>query len=297
MSILTIEDAKNHAYNATNRCLSQEESNKRLEYFRSQFNKATTEDAKNIWCHEINKIEVWLKSDDFKNGNFPQGINELMLELIEWRSMKYAFQNTVTESNPFKKYVFLSQWLVGGTYAVFSLLGKLVSKDNRDNSLRKLWTETCVFIEKDGACTKEEIDYINAKLDKKSGYFTNENSPAFMFRNTAIAHNEKNPTITWDLIDKDINILVRIWSLIVSWSSYGLFDPFRTAEQSFAGFEKFFNQHELTQLKESRKIYLKQVIQWSLAYLHNGKPDPGHGAFSKLSITTSIIPRSYGQNI
>jgi hypothetical protein len=289
INIQSIEDAKSYAVNQTNRCLTQEVSDKRLEYLRDQFDRATTDEGKKVWGNEIEKIESWLKSDDFKNGSFPQGIDELMLELIEWRTMIYAFQNTETESNPFEECIFLSQWLVGGTYAIFSILGKLVSKDSRDNSLRKLWKEISPFIEKDGACTKEEHIFINSMLHETSGYFTNKHSKAFRFRNTVIAHNEKNLTIKWELIDKDINILVRIWSLIVSWSSFGLFAPFRTAEQAFAGIESFFNHHEMVELKKSRQIYLDRVTQWSLAYLHNGERDPGRGAFSKLFVTTSTF--------
>jgi hypothetical protein len=46
-----------------------------------------------------------------------------------------------------------------------------------------------------------------------------------MFRNKVIAHNEWSSTIPWLEIDKDIERLVRIWSLIVSWASYGRFEP------------------------------------------------------------------------
>jgi hypothetical protein len=68
-----------------------------------------------------------------------------------------------------------------------------------------------------------------------SNYFTNKNSKALLFRNKVIAHNEKNLTMRWDEIDKDIEILVKIWSLVVSWSSFGLFDPFRTPSRHFQG--------------------------------------------------------------
>ena len=288
MNIKSIEDAKNYAVEAT-RCLSNDETYRSLEVYRSYLSRATNDEQKEPLQKEIDSLENWLKCEKFKTGDFPMGINELMLELIEWRALKYAFQNTETEQNPFKEHTFYSQWLVGGTYAVFSILGKLESKDDRDNSLRNLWGKIWAWIDQDGGCSKEELEYINLKLNRKSGHFTNENSKALLFRNTVIAHNEKNPTMRWDEIDKDIEILVRIWSLIVSWSSYGLFDPLRTSEQAFSGIENIFSASDITALKTKRKEYIDRVLLWSVTHLHNRERDHGGGVFKKLSITTTVI--------
>lgn len=291
VSLHSIEDAKNYACKMTNRSLTQDVAQRRLEYWKGQLDKAENwhnldnteiEQSKNVFRGQIESIKDWLESEEFENGDFPQGIDELMLELIEWRALKYAFQNTETEKSPFKDHIFFSQWLIGGTYAVFSILGKLVSKDKRDNSLKNLWQKLSPFIEQDGACTNEEIEYINRKLHDTSGHFKKENSKTISFRNTVIAHNEKNLTIKWGEIDKDIEILVRIWSLIVSWSSFGLFDPFRTSEQAFSGLESFFAGQELTLLKAKRTEYLDRVTRWSVTHLHNGVRDTGRGSFSKL---------------
>jgi hypothetical protein len=283
------EEAKAYACEMTNRCLSAEESERRLRYFRHQFNSAIDQDGKEVWRKEIERIESWLMSEQFKSGDFPRGVDELMLELVEWRAMKYAFQNVGTEKNPFNKHIFFNQWLIGGTYAVFALLGKLISKDERDNSLRNLWGKVSPFIDRDGACSRDEIDHINQQLHK-TGRFTNANSKAMLFRNTTIAHNEKNTTLHWSEIDADIHVLVRIWSIIGAWSSFGLYDPFRTPEQAFSGLAPYFNPGELKNLREKRQEYLHRVTQWSVNYLHSDQRDPALGIFRKWVVTAERFP-------
>lgn len=255
-------------------------------YFRKQLAVSTSDDQRAVWIREIGLIEDWLASPRFKRGEYARGIDDLLLELIEWRAVKYAFQNVETENSPFRDHIFYSQWLIGGTYAVFALLGQLVSSHELDKSLRKLWREVSPFMARDGACTVEEVEFINQRM---CGHFTNECSKALMFRNKAIAHNEWCPRIEWTEIDKDLEILVRVWSLIVSWSSFGRFDPFRTSDQVFSGLESFFNTDELNRLKTKRQEYLARVFQWAITYLHNGQRDPGRGGFSKLSVTSSVV--------
>lgn len=102
----------------SNRCLTLEESERRLKYFRSQYDRSTEQEGRDVWRNQIDQIENWQRSEKFKTGCFPRGIDELMLELIEWRALMYALQNAETEGNPFKDHVFFMQWLVGGTYAL-----------------------------------------------------------------------------------------------------------------------------------------------------------------------------------
>lgn len=83
--------------------------------------------------------------------------------------------------------------------------------------------------------------------------------------------------------------MIRMWSLLVSWSSFGLFQPFRTGDQAFLGIEAMFDNAEIKNLKERRQAYLKMVEHWSKSYAHTGKEDPGRGAFSSLSVRVSIV--------
>ena len=98
----TSEEAKTYACEVSSRCLTLEESERRLKYLRSQFDLSTEKEGKDVWRDQIEQIENWQKSEKFKDGNFPRGIDELMLELIEWRALKFAFRNVEIERSPFK---------------------------------------------------------------------------------------------------------------------------------------------------------------------------------------------------
>lgn len=289
MEFNTIDEAKEYVVSLTNKARTIENVDSAISYYQEMVDSAHREDSRNLWLSELDKLNEWKNSDDFKNGNYPQGIDDLIIELVEWRSVIYAFQNVDTKREPFKESGFYAQWYVGGIYGVFSIFGKLLSKDKRDNSLRKLWEDISPIMLSEGACTKPEADCINAALDVKSGRFTNENSQALLFRNKLISHNEAMPVVKWDEVDKDFAFLIRIWSLLVSWSSFGLFQPFRTGDQAFLGVESMFDHSEIANLKAKRQEYLKMVKKWSASYVHTGEADSGRGAFSSLSVKVSIV--------
>ena len=289
MAIRTSEEAKTRTVEATSRRRSHEESLRFLEDLRGYLARASDEKSRDTWQNQIHALQNWLASEEYQSGDYPQGIDELVLELIEWRAMQHAFQYVETNSKPFLEHAFYQQWLIGSTYAVSSLLGKLVGKSPGENSLRKLWWEVGKFVSRDGACTKVELKLIAELLDKGNGKFTNENSRAMKFRNTVIAHNQKTLALAWDEIDKDIQVLVRIWSILVSWSSFGIIAPFRSAEQAFAGLERLFEAEELTALKRKRKEYIDLAVGWTRTHLHNGERDSGGSAFAQIVVTSHVL--------
>lgn len=289
MQFNTIDEAKEYVVSLTNKARTIENIDSAISYYQEMVDSSHSEDLKKLWLSELDKLSELKNSDDFKNGNYPQGIDDLILELVEWRSIIYAFQNVDTQREPFKESGFYAQWYLGGIYGVFSIFGKLLSKDKRDNSLRKLWETISPIMLGEGACTRQEVDCINAALDVKSGRFTNENSQALLFRNKLISHNEAMPVVKWDEVDKDFAFLIRMWSLLVSWSSFGLFQPFRTDDQAFLGVEPMFERSEISNLKAKRQEYLKMVEKWSKSFVHTGEVDPGRGAFSTLSVKVSIV--------
>lgn len=292
MKFNSIDEAKEYVVSLTNKARTIENIDSATSYYQEMVNSSHSEDSKKLWLSELNKLNEWRNSDDFNNGNYPQGIDDLILELIEWRSVIYAFQYVDTQREPFKESGFYAQWYLGGIYGVFSIFGKLLSKDKRDNSLRKLWETISPIMLGEGACTKPEVDCINAALDVKSGRFTNGNSQALLFRNKLISHNEAMPVVKWDEVDKDFAFLIRMWSLLVSWSSFGLFLPFRTDDQAFLGVESMFDRSEISSLKAKRQEYLKMVENWSKSFAHTGEVDPGRGAFSTLSVKVSIVSKN-----
>ncbi|MBG2914186.1 hypothetical protein KUA04_03535 [Proteus mirabilis] len=285
----TIDEAKEYVVLHTNKARTIEDIDSNITYYKKMVNNSHSEESKNLWLSELDKLNEWKNSDNFKNGIYPQGIDELIIELLEWRSVIYAFQHVETRREPFKESGFYAQWYIGAIYGVFSIFGKLLSKDNRDNSLRKLWRIISPIMLTEKACTKQEVDFINVALDVTSGRFTNKNSQALLFRNKLISHNESMPVIKWDEVDKDFAFLIRMWSLLISWSSFGLFQPFRTGEQVFQGVESMFSKSEITNLKLKREEYLKMVERWSTSYIHTGFTDFGRGAFSSLEAKVSIV--------
>lgn len=289
MPVMTSDEAKALACELTSRRRSPEEVASSLDYFRENLTRATDETSRSVWQSQIDSLEEWVASEAYKAGDYAEGIDTLVLELVEWRAMIFAFEGVNTEKTPFTSYAFFSQWRVGAVYVIFSLLGKLNAKDARDNSLRKLWITVADFIESDGACVAEEIADIGRRLHPSQGQFTNTQSKAVKFRNTVIAHNEKSLGMTWEELDVDIQTFVRIWSLIVSWSSLGILHPFKSGEEAFAGLDSFFGPIELTALKAKRQEYLNRVYGWCSTHLHNGMTDPGRGPFATISVTSRVL--------
>lgn len=281
-------DAKSYAIRVTSGHMSHEEAIKTLEDFRGYLSHSDAEQHQQTWQSKIDALEKWLASDEYNSGNYPQGIDKMILELVEWRAMFYAFKLVETGRSPFKDYVFYQQWYIGGAYCMFSLLGKLTGKDPRENSIRNLWHKISRFIREDGACTLAELDFIEKQLNKITGQFTTKGSKAILFRHTVIAHNEKSIRISLDEIDNDVHTLFRIWSLVVSWSSLGILFPFRSSEQAFGGLESMFSHEEIVLLKAKRMEYINRAVEWSQIQLHDGQRDSGRGPFADISITTSI---------
>lgn len=291
MKFKSEDDAKNYSIKATTRHLPPDEARNRLESYRSYYKSADSDEDKEFWLKEVNGLEEYLESDKCKNGEYAQGIDNLILDLIEWRSAIFAFQQVDTKKQPFNEYFFFAQWLMGGTYAVFCILGKLVSKDERDSSLRRLWEAMSCYIKGSGLCGEGEVDKINESMHRATGYFTNGNSQAMLFRNKVIAHNESSPTIEWVEVDKDIKLLCRIWSLITMWSSLGVLQPFRKDEQAFSGLESFFCFEEMQCLQEQRRKYLEEVESWCTRSIVNGEKITDSSPFATMSIDIKPIKR------
>lgn len=289
MSINTIEEAKIYALKATNKYLSEQEALLKIEDYK-RYKEIANEDSK-LLDEEIAALEEWLSSETFKNGDYPQGIDELVLNLVEWRSSVYAFDEVDLIDSPFRTKQFHAQWLIGAGYATFCILGKLVSKDRRDNSLQKLWRDIHEFLVDNGTCSKEEATLLNEKFNSSGGHFTNLNSKAILFRNKVIAHNESSPRIQWPDIDSDIELLVRAWSLIVTFCSFGIIAPFSSSEVAFSGLEGTVSVDEMYRLKSKREEYLAKVKLWSRTNIFTNEVSEMASAFAELSISFSS-PRS-----
>lgn len=266
----------------TNRYLSLGEAKSQLAAY-DQYIKDASAETKVHWVAQKAAIENWLASDEFKTGKYPQGLDDLVLDLIDLRSSVYAFEKADLRANPFSKHHFLAQWFTGSTYAILSILGKLISKDTRDNSLRNLWGAVRRFMLEDGACSAEEAAYIDDQLHH-TGRFTNTGSKAVLLRNKLIAHNEASPLVEWGEIDSDIKILVRVWALIVGFCSLGIVFPFHAVERAFTGIESALSPAELHSLRDKRKEYLEKVRLWSRVDMATGKAEERSRGFAEVNV-------------
>lgn len=203
-------DAKTYSLSVTARNLHPDDAQNMLESYKLYLKSAQSIEDKKFWENEIRVLNEYIQSDEFINGKYAQGVDELIFEIIEWRASIYAFQDVDTNHDPFLEHAFCAQWLMGGTYTVFCILGKLVSRDNRDSSLRKLWPLVSKYVNNSGLCGNGEFEIIEKKMHWSSEYFTNTNSRAMLYRNKAIAHNESSPKLQWVEVDRDLKLLCRI---------------------------------------------------------------------------------------
>lgn len=288
MHFKSIDEAKMFACAVTSSYLNEEDALKKLKTYKTYLKNSSTVDEKKFWNEEIKSLEDWLSSDKFKAGNYAQGIDALILELVEWRSSLFAFESVEVANSPFVKHLFHAQWLMGAAYTTICIVGKLVSKHRNDNSLIKIWNNLYQIMLEDQAVTEAEAKSINELLDKTDGYFTNGNSHTIHFRNKVIAHNEKSPIMEWHHLDNDIKLLVRIWSLIVSWCSFGIMNPFTESSIAFSGLDNVFSNNEIHQLKVKREEYLTNVKVWCNTNIATGEKYLGKDAFATLSVSFTI---------
>ncbi|GEM_PF-1190978 len=285
----SIEVAKEYAINATNRRLTEEECRKRLADFREYLGNARLESDIATWQEQICALEEWLESPEFKTGAFPAGIDAMIFEMIDWRASVNAFQHVGLEKTPFRTSLFFAQWLSGAAYSILCNLGKLTSKDERDNSLRQVWEQVNGFMVQDGACSREEAEALTKKLHHTDGHFTNVNSKAIRLRNKSIAHNESSIAIEWGHLDADIQILVRMWALVVGFCSMGLIAPFDPLSSAFAGLGEAVSPDELKRLHEKRKEYLDKVLLWTRTHTVSGQVEARSPAVATISIQTKLM--------
>ena len=285
--ITTIEQAKDLVLEKTNIAWTPELAQRRIVDFKKFEEQADAIEAKKYWREQREKVEEKINNPKLFEES-PQGIDEIVLNLVEWRAMIYAFQQIESKENPFQTHYFFQLWLNGGSHAIFNYLGQLLNDHKDDNSLRNLWQAVSRFIVEDGSAGKDEVEKIDELMNKKHGRFNNEKSSALRFRNKAIGHNECRPRTEWSTVDDDLKILIRTWSLLVSWTSFGVFAPFVDGNQAFSALHSIYTFDEISKLIVARAGYLEMVKVWAKTHVHNNEIDNGRSAFGELKTTTTL---------
>lgn len=279
MNLKDEDELKQYALSKTSGYLTREQIAERINFFKSYIDHSLSQAETESWNQQIKDLNNWRNSETFKSGQFPQGIDTLILDLIEWRAVIYSIQNTETINHPFSKHVFFHQWLIGAGYAMTCIFGKLVSQHKDDNSLRNLWILVSDMMQAGHACSNSEAHTINEYFAK-----VKTESLILHFRHKSIAHNESSPIVEWNQFDSEIKSLLRTWSLISSWCSLGVIAPFRLASTAFSGLEHYYSQEEMIQLKAKRDEYISNVKGWVKTNLATGEIDNGATAFTTISI-------------
>ncbi len=293
----SVLEAKEYCNSMTNSRLSEADALEKISQLEEYIKNEESESSILLFQEWVSDLKIWLVSDERKRGEYPQGIDQILLDMVEVRAFIFAFQKHPDLQNRLNNSFFWQQWFIGAAHTIISGVGKLVSLDGRDNSLANLWARVGPWIESDGGCDSGEAGFISEVFKRKTGYFDNSRSKAFNYRNKAIAHNENSPEIGWDDLDPDMKILIRAWSLLVAWSSFGILNPFRSNIDVFDSLGSFFSTGELNKLHVERSRYLNIVKGWSKSYLHTGEVDPGRGPFSDgLSVFISTASPPHGES-
>jgi len=285
----TEDQAKEYAINQTSGKLNKQEIDIRISDYEMYAHQAASDKDRKYWEFEKERLEQWKASHEFINGEYPDGVDELMFNLLDSRSSIYSFINVETKSSPFSDFYFFKQWVVGSSYWIFATIGKLVSNDDRDNSLRSLWMKVLPYLKLSNVSNILEIDYLTKCLDKKNGHFTNLNSKAINFRNKQIAHNESKPIILWSEIDVDLKILSRMWSIITMWCSFGILMPFRNPSEVFMGLDKIYSIDEISMLKQKYSESVTEIQSWCERCVLTGEKISNRSPFSQISVSIEIV--------
>ncbi|MBO6580724.1 MAG: hypothetical protein JJ871_06495 [Thalassospira sp.] len=237
---------------------------------------------------QIQMLEEHLEEAPLRTLDQPQGIDELMLGLVQYRAMVFAFEKVKSENSPFDKLPFFKMWIVSTGYLVATIIGKLTNKDNRDNSLKSAWKKCNQAIKESGVISTAEWKKLD-NLMRTNTYFSNESSKAIRFRNKTIAHNEATFIPSWSDLDNDIKILARVWSVLSIWCAFPQPSPFNDSKQMFSGLEAFFNTNEFDQLSKHYEHYVSEFCEWCRTSLVAGEPQT-RSPFLSLKVTIKHYP-------
>ncbi|HBM90433.1 MAG TPA: hypothetical protein DD400_00930 [Rhodospirillaceae bacterium] len=253
MRLRNEDDAKKYTCEYTVSKLSLKEAQQRINNHKKILENTTTDEDRAFWQEQITGLEEYIKSEDLKTGTFPQSIDTVLFETVEWSALLSAFHNPNINESTFFETAFFQRWQIGAIYVILSNIAKLLSKKNGDHSLTRLWKEVSPFLKNHIA--KDEFDYIRRKLDHPDGQ-------ALKLRHEVVAHNVKSTGIHLDLLDEELKFIARVWSIITIWSTFPMLFPWQEQKNALSGLDKIFSAQDIRQLKVNRDKYIRTVEEW-----------------------------------
>jgi hypothetical protein len=193
---------------------------------------------------EISNFDILIKNPSLIHQT--QGIDTMMIDMIQFRAMIYAFES-LGENHAFIKNHFFSSWYAGISYAVFSLFGKLVDSTKGTESLKRLWEDTF----KKACFPKENV---NTNISKWFTHLKKNNSQSFAYRHLVTSHNSKfgqhEPVydwtnFTWKQFDVELKQLILAWNILSKFSGSHIICPFISGEKMFDGLSAIFRPSDM----------------------------------------------------
>jgi hypothetical protein len=282
------KDAKHHVMALMAGTLSPRDATQRLADAERYRERASNAEERDYWSTRADALQQWIESDTFRSGAYAQGIDSEFLELVEWRAQIAALVETPSDPNPFVRSEFFARWLVGASYAVLILLGRLVSRDKRDNSMANAWGVAIPYLSSSTGFSREEVRALEEIKDQSRGRFTRARSDTVRFRNKTVAHNEATLRIAWESVDQDVRILARIWAVLIRWAGGPVLFPFRNAGEVFGGLGAVYSTAEFDQLCNRRDQYLEQTKRWCITNVVTNGVDPSSSPFATLNVSVDL---------
>ena len=101
MKFSSEQEAKNHAMMLTASHLHPSDIEKRLNSYREYLADAHDRETKEFWRQEITALGEWASCRKYIEGDYPQSIDKLVLELVELRELPLMhFRWLKTKTNP-----------------------------------------------------------------------------------------------------------------------------------------------------------------------------------------------------
>lgn len=280
------EEVKRSLMDALCIVMTKEELVVRINDYEKYASQESCQKQKAQWHKSAAACRELLNDEDYLSGNYPQSLDKLILDLVEWRALTEAMQKAVQVDSTLGGSPFFCMWFTGAGYSAIATFGKLASNSqNEPRSILKLWHCSEHYLVEDGIVSEVE----RVEISKKVSIFKGRNleSSVLHNRNKAFMHNEHMGNLTWEKFDEEFRVVARIWSLLTQWTG-PIFMPFAHKNQLTNGMERFLDSAAIQQCKNAADLYIKSFEDWCITSLVDNEPD-GKTPFGTLNFQFSIV--------
>lgn len=206
-------------------------------------------------------VKKWLALAPLEHGNYKLGIDRLMFQLIEKRAVVFALMSTSTTTNGFINQDVILRWVTNAMCSVFSAIATLNNMQAKDMSLRHLWNTVRPFLTLDAPPAMEELRAIEQQFEMGRGYPNIEEHLALLSIPQGLWPTPGDTKI-WEAIDMHIQIWVRVWAIMGTWSESNSNITMEPASVAFMTTGIPPTSKEFYALKVMYDEYMSRVQAW-----------------------------------